>query len=833
MMTSERQQTSQSAADSTLLHSRTPSISPSCNDDKSVNGLPTYAAPSIFPRDYNVPSCIDHTSQFFEILTAPYRSPACLTPWRRTQPRQEDVERCAAMVDWGDTDEDSADSPPREGFSTLQSGFSSRENFAKDVPIYIPHGPWAWAAGEDIQQTEILLSLRQGSMCSAYIQTGIMAGRKITFISRRWNLDKQADWIGFRSEMALYSSEQYLKPLQGVIVPHIIGVHILPGAISIAMELPHQSFWMEASPTMPDVLKERAMEGLEMLHSRGILHGDIELRHVLIGGDGAVTLIDFQLSRSTNPDESIGLEKAEEEEFRFEKRLLAFKLDLNGARTRECQKTEDFVQRTKRNKRKDELWKRRTQGTRTGYIPPYEEEPEDEKIEPPVHPHDLQDTWIRGSDASPARIVVPGQSEEDVKVAIRTFLESLADSCPDQALSQTPPSVGCTAGSRAGPSASSIAPESAVGLSSGAVQESSSPSSSSPRRKRSREPSPSPSLHASHASFGSQPSKRVRHESEPLPSASVSNSYPMPATPWINSRDHVHMWYSDLPENVEVPVPPVRVRPLSQTAARIRQENIALCREAGLPHAELVEKGEVSPANAIRHLLLVKKRRGIARGNLVRERERDGYSPYVHHIEKSHQRERYLSLKDLKNAYIATCANAPNLSGIPMAAGDRTFSALLHMNEQKDIPEGPRILQRAEYEHIQNARKQVVVLLPQRAVLKRRRVDDLAQSFLPPTNSPNPAVPVADSRSTIPPPRKKARTKGRLIKPTPALLPLFQASDPGSSNTSNQVTNVGPSHGHHLAGHCSHICPPSGIDFTPPSWRGLSLWMGSLMSWSH
>ncbi|KAG0698534.1 hypothetical protein DFH29DRAFT_810252 [Suillus ampliporus] len=172
------------------------------------------------------------------------------------------------------------------------------------------------------------------------------------------------------------------------------------------------NFWMEASPTMPNVLKKRAMDGLEMLHSQGILHGDIELCHVLISGDGVIILIDFQLIRSTNPGESVGLEMAEEEEFCFEKCLLAIKLDLDGARACECQKTETFIQRTKRNKRRDELWKRRTQleGARTGYILPYEEEPEDEKIEPPVHPHDLQDTWIRGSHAHPARIIVPRAS---------------------------------------------------------------------------------------------------------------------------------------------------------------------------------------------------------------------------------------------------------------------------------------------------------------------------------------------------------------------------------------------------------------------------------------
>lgn len=149
----------------TLLHSRSASPSPSCHDEASSSGLPRYAPPSIFPRDYNAPLCIDHTSQFFHILTAPYRPLASFEPWVRTTPRQQDRERCAAMVEWGDADEHSPASVPQEGSSTSQGGPSSRaapdKNLVKDMPIYVPHGPYAWAAGEDIQQTETLLSLRR------------------------------------------------------------------------------------------------------------------------------------------------------------------------------------------------------------------------------------------------------------------------------------------------------------------------------------------------------------------------------------------------------------------------------------------------------------------------------------------------------------------------------------------------------------------------------------------------------------------------------------------------------------------------------------------------
>jgi hypothetical protein len=107
---------------------------------------------------------------------------------------------------------------------------------------------------------------------------------------------------------------------------------------------------------------------------------------------------------------------------------------------------------------------------------------------------------------------------------------------------------------------------------------------------------------------------------------------------------------------------------------------------------------------------------------------------------------------------------------------------------------------------------------------------------LPSENSPNPAVPAATASATsntIPPPRKKARMTGRSNKPSRTLSPLRQSRNSESSKTGNQAANVMPSHASHLAEHCSHACPESGVDFTPPSWRGLSLWMGSVMGWSH
>ena len=53
---------------------------------------------------------------------------------------------------------------------------------------------------------------------------------------------------------------------------------------------------MEASALMPAVLEDRVVEAFIKLHERGIVHGDIVLRHILIGADARVTLIDFQAS---------------------------------------------------------------------------------------------------------------------------------------------------------------------------------------------------------------------------------------------------------------------------------------------------------------------------------------------------------------------------------------------------------------------------------------------------------------------------------------------------------------------------------------------------------
>lgn len=201
----------------------------------------------------------------------------------------------------------------------------------------------------------------------------------------------------------------------------------MPEAISVTMELPHNSFWIESSPTMPDVLKERVITAFERIHARGVLHGDPELRHMLIGADGRVTIIDFGMSRAITADGTVDLEYGEPEEFLLEMRKVKYKLDYQGARKKEADKVQAYLDRVRRNLRRRRKWDRRKNGEKTGYISPYESDPEDEVMEPPVHHQDFREDWIKAADDAPHRVVVPGQTESAVASEVQEFIRIVAD----------------------------------------------------------------------------------------------------------------------------------------------------------------------------------------------------------------------------------------------------------------------------------------------------------------------------------------------------------------------------------------------------------------------
>ncbi|KAF9068024.1 hypothetical protein BDP27DRAFT_1295571 [Rhodocollybia butyracea] len=285
--------------------------------------------------------------------------------------------------------------------------------------LYAPSGKWKWTSGHNILDEESRF-LSAGAMCSTYYKKGKVAGRQLSYICKSWKTNKEWD-KAFYSELALYKKQ--LRPLQGQCVPNIIGVFSAPSALNVAMEPPHSSFWIEASTDMPLSLKERCLDAFVNIHSRGVFHGDIELRHMLIGGDAQVTIIDFQESAALEPNAKVFLRPATPGDLRREIRKVKVKLDYPGSRMYEKEKRERCLRRNKHNT--DEASRA---FLNPSYTPELEDETEDDALNPPVLDAQEWQDWI-AAPSLPRVFIVPGQTLQQQTGAYHAFLASLKPRC--------------------------------------------------------------------------------------------------------------------------------------------------------------------------------------------------------------------------------------------------------------------------------------------------------------------------------------------------------------------------------------------------------------------
>jgi len=206
-----------------------------------------------------------------------------------------------------------------------------------------------------------------------------------------------------------------------------MSVYTRPGKIDIAMELPHPVFWMEASASMPVVLKDCIVEAFRKLHERGIAHGDVALRHILIGADARVTLIDFQASRADEPNEELGLAMTYTGEKDLEIRRVKFLLNMDNSRKKEFKKSKAALRRCERNKRREQRRRELLRHGITTGLPLDEPEPLEDINEPPVPLDELEKYWMEDANDDPRRFIVPGTSESEVAEAILSFLRCIKD----------------------------------------------------------------------------------------------------------------------------------------------------------------------------------------------------------------------------------------------------------------------------------------------------------------------------------------------------------------------------------------------------------------------
>jgi len=206
-----------------------------------------------------------------------------------------------------------------------------------------------------------------------------------------------------------------------------MGVYTRPGKIDIAMELPHPVFWMEASASMPVVLKDYVVGAFRKLHKRGIVHGDVALRHILIGADARVTLIDFQASRADEPNEELGLAMTYPGEKDLEIRRVRFLLNMDNARKKEFKKSRAALRRSERNKRREQRRRELLRHGITSGLPLDEPEPLEDINEPPVPLDELERYWMEDANDDPRRFIVPGTCDSEVAEAISSFLRCIKD----------------------------------------------------------------------------------------------------------------------------------------------------------------------------------------------------------------------------------------------------------------------------------------------------------------------------------------------------------------------------------------------------------------------
>lgn len=122
----------------------------------------------------------------------------------------------------------------------------------------------------------------------------------------------------------------------------------------MAMELPHPHSWRVADRSLSTDEKRAIVDAYAQIHAHGVLHGDVALRHILIGmstlpnfhcfltrpaagKDGKPTIINFRRAACLRPAMKIGLGGCSTHEFQLEMRQVKFLLDYQGAREFEYQ----------------------------------------------------------------------------------------------------------------------------------------------------------------------------------------------------------------------------------------------------------------------------------------------------------------------------------------------------------------------------------------------------------------------------------------------------------------------------------------------------------------
>ncbi|KAI0724490.1 hypothetical protein C8T65DRAFT_626658 [Cerioporus squamosus] len=291
--------------------------------------------------------------------------------------------------------------------------------------VYVPPPAWQWAAHQSLSHVRLLKTISATPMCKTDLMRGLIGYHPVTFIQRRWTRAMHASQTGLFKELKLFSSDTYLRELQGIVVPHLINVYDDIHSVSLLFEPPHPSFWFTASKDMPWILKKRVVDAYLKIHEHGILHGSPELHNILIGADCRVSLFDFSKAGVRGGIRALGLANCRgRSHTNWELREVMYKLDFEGARIREAAKMRRANVQRDRDYARDQMRHMKMQRVigDDEMVDP-DEMPNQDDREEPAPGRTLWESWEASvKDAPPGyRFNVPGQSPEQLAAAEEEF----------------------------------------------------------------------------------------------------------------------------------------------------------------------------------------------------------------------------------------------------------------------------------------------------------------------------------------------------------------------------------------------------------------------------
>lgn len=648
-------------------------------------------------------------------------------------------------------------------------------------------------------------------------------------------------------------------------MPYIVGVD---GA-TIAMELPHPIFWIEASSEMPESLKQRCVDAYEKIHAQGVLHGDVELQNMLIGGDGKVTITHFQNGRALVSDPAGIVPRAEFPEFAMEMRKVKYKLDYDGARRKEMDKLGRSLARQSndlmRNVHIDTFGRRSSSGVLPIPVP------EEDVLIPPVDGQVWNKSWANDASlARPFRFVLPGYTDDVVAQEVRNFMALL-----DQAQPATSPVQGRRR-VRFGPSQTHFIDT--YNMPPPPVPSPASPTYLAPGISSLKRKAPEPSTSAVASSskrprYGTPLPLQPKEEEEdelivpggqlapdpilvqymqdnspdkvrftpPRPSppdvlptsasrpASALTDGPRPPLPPVRSRDFAYEAYEG-PKGYYAPYPFLEAACSLNRKKFIKKQNEQQCAELGLPHPRLARPSggawssmqfdRKAPRKAI-GLGTIKRQARAA--NALQKRKMDDVEMGSSGQSSAQKRRKLSPVRELEPSPELRVGSSSKRPGPDVTYGQMLAPSQIIVRPRALFTAGENVPTTREHIH------------SNRSARAGDRIAFATLGMLPPSSStrrPTSSGSADPTRSRRPRPLSSTATDGTfydgIYHPSQRLVVAIDLDDSDASQPALSERSPSPTSSEDEV---EEMLLSSPFDCPPTSWTPLGSWMGSLLRW--